>query len=276
MTAALDNGRGGYDFSASGDIDIDQNIVADGAIALQADTDNNDAANDIIEINAALLTAGLDIDMAGAVTTETDTIWASNDGDITIADNVTGDFDLTTASPNGTTSLNAVDVDQLTMTGDAAELHGNITSDDAADILSAGGLATIVNDITIDTTGNNGAVNLGDVDGANDLIVTAGTGNVDLRDGDIASLRVTSAGDTTFQGNFATLDQVDVDSQSVDIEVDGTVNAGATVNLDSTAGNLTVNGAVTGVNDVALTATRADGTPSSWKSTLRSKVRLVM
>ncbi|MBI5843691.1 MAG: filamentous hemagglutinin N-terminal domain-containing protein [Deltaproteobacteria bacterium] len=160
-----------------------------------------------IQLNDAVTVTG-GLSLSGPVSLQANVALVSNNGDINVANGITGDFDLDLTANFGTISLDTVDVNTLDVVGDAAELSGYLLADGNINVLTAGGLITLVNNISI-TTDVAGNVNLGDMDGTKNLIVSA-LGSVALADASIGSLMVTRGTDVTFNGNFVTTGDVGV------------------------------------------------------------------
>jgi len=141
------------------------------------------------------VSADQSVTLSGPVTLATNPIVIiATNGDINLnaAVNATAGEGLTLTAGStvyaqaiGTGALGSVGA--LAITADAAELDGDIKATSVDTHLV--GLTTLTNPVTITTTG---AINLGALDGANDLILDAGaTGDVTLRNATIASLGVT-------------------------------------------------------------------------------------
>jgi len=212
----------------------------------------------VIFNSTGLIQSGLDMMIAGGpVTLLTDTALTSLDGDVTIAESVTGDFAFDVTAPHGTVTLHDVTVDSIDVAGDSLLLAGDITTDADMNLLTTGGLITILNDVTLTTTdGNGGSVNVGDMQGEKNLTVDS-DGNVTFQDAGIGSLTVVDGVNVTFNGDYATVGDVTVDTDITGVirtETGASIQAGGAVTLENDAvGGIQIYGDVSGAQGVSIT-----------------------
>ncbi|MBI5844730.1 MAG: hypothetical protein HZB23_08685, partial [Deltaproteobacteria bacterium] len=219
--------------------------------------------NGVIFNSNGLIQSGLDMMIAGGpVTLLVDTALTSLDGDVTIAESVTGDFAFDVTAPHGTVTLHDVTVDSLDAAGDSLLLAGDITTDADMNLLTTGGLITILNDVTLTTTdGNGGNVNVGDMQGEKNLTVDS-DGDVTFQDAGIGSLTVIDGVNVTFFGDYATVGDVTVDTDITGVirtEVGGSIQAGGEVTLaNDSVGGIQIYGDITGAQGVSITTAQED------------------
>ncbi|MCM8778357.1 MAG: hypothetical protein NC834_01030, partial [Candidatus Omnitrophica bacterium] len=199
------------------------------------------------------------VTLAGAARTLT-----STNAGITLNADVSGAQDLTLSAANGNVEINTVgsgaDPTLLDINSATATLDGTTIVTAGNILLDGVGLITLATDVSMTSGGN--AINLGSLTGDNDLTLVAGVGVVTLRDADIASLTVTSAGVLTFSASttFGTTGAVTVTNATTSITVSGDIEAGGAVSLTNSGNAINIDGNITGqsvaVNDVVtLTST---------------------
>ena len=233
-----------------------------------------DADHDV-ELGANVAASG-NISLHSVTTTITaNVLIESKQGNIFISGTSTDGvvkFDLDLITSNGTTDVAVITTGSLDIVGDAATLRGSITSNAAAAtggvrILTAGGLATLANDITIttdDTAGTGGEISLGALDGAQTLTIDSDAA-VTLRDADIQSLSVVDATTVDFDGDFFTSGTVTVGTAitgQVTVASAGSIQAGGNVSIDNTAAaatvDIVVDGDIAGSNAASVSLTAND------------------
>ena len=227
--------------------------------ALNIDATGTTTLNGDIDASSIALDGAADVDLAtGAITLDTSA--ANGLVDLT-GGAVDGAQDLTITAGSGAVSLDgvgqntaigALDIDTTgVLTFNDAVTAGSIALDGAADVDLATGA------ITLDTSAANGVVTFataGNVDGGQDLTISAGSGAVNLSamgaSTAIGALDVDSTGTTTLNGD------IDASSIALDGAADVDLATGA-ITLDTSAANGTVDltgGAVDGAQNLTITA----------------------
>ena len=217
------------------------------AIDVQAAVDSTNgsitfttASNSGAELNAAL-SAGQDVTISGLTTLATGAITITADnGDIVLNGAVNSDAalssrDLTLTASNGIVYTETIGttqrIEDLVIIANEARLGGSIAAETVN--TSSVGLTTLVaNTVDIDTVGFT-TINLGNLAGANNLTISAGT-DVTLRQADIASLTIDAGTNAIFYYDFVTSGIVSVTGLTGTITVWNTpasIQAGGAVTL---------------------------------------------
>jgi filamentous hemagglutinin family protein len=261
IAVAQDNISGSTTLKAGTSIDIIASVEALNNLTLESSSSVG-----------ADLTAGDDLTINGVVTLDADVTFTSTNGDIDLNADVQESQNLTLSAVNGTIYASTIgsgaSVGALVLTGKSAELGGDIS---AASVDTTGvDLTILTSDVTITASDTGTAINLGDMEGNNNLTLTAdGTGDIEINDADIASLTITAANNVTFNAELVTSGEVDAYSGdasaitgTITVLSSGSIRAGGTLTLQNTDNDsgtgIVISGPVSASGDITIDAENGD------------------
>ena len=241
------------------------NIDAGGTIDIQGDIESVSGAITLtgldIEIDGGLtLESFSNFTITGAVDLEQDATLTSINGNLTIANAITGSTPgviilnategaLAINDITGVTSLD-VNASTATLNGTTITTAGTINFDDT-------GTTNLATNVVM--TSGDGDIDLGtSLEGSHTLQLVAGTGNVDLEAGNIDGLTVTSSATTDITGAMVVDGDVSITATGeIDIANTGslTTTGIGTTTLVSTNGPIDINGAVSSAGNLSMTTT---------------------
>ena len=272
--------------TVDGNVDITSDVDLSAAVAIDTSGSNGNITvsgtidgGSALDLIAGIGTVDLNGALGGATALTTLTVTSANQADL-LAVTTSGAVDVTATTVNidgQITAGGAVDL------SGATTLSAGITTSGGSAITLDTGAVTIDQDVTLDSSTGNGAINIvTDINGAQALILDAGTATVTLSGAagnatPLNSLTVTGGtvalngttyrtndGDISLNGNVTSTSALALDSDADndatdgDILITGTLTGGAnTINLDADSGSassVNVGGAITNATTVSITA----------------------